>query len=479
MAQSVPYIALSPKAKYGTIAGAGMLWFYHIAYTFSLPVSMPLIMQHYGVMSFYAILTAVSALLQCIITPLGGKLGDQFGRRRVCLIAGAIRVALLIGCAIPTSGTLFFLFTAIGGGVGGMLFSLPHSILSDVTTLEERPLWFGLFGTINGVAMVIGLFFGGIIVDAFGPFSLFPITAILGAAALVLLFLFYPNQPAETASPIDWGGTGLLSVTLICLIGWCSLGGIMFDRKSPIGIFMLVAGFLFLFGLIQYERRVPAPLLTPRLFRNRGFVVSFSVQLLIPPMVYLCSSVLILFGQTVLGLSAAVSGTLAMPKNLLFCILPMILGSFLAKDSNRFRLTFFLCGSAICLGSVIAATWTASTPLIGIYLTMLIFGLGTSCQSVSIQPYMHLEMDPQDIGIATAMIQFGSSVGSVLFTAFYTIFYNLKYASAVSAFGEAGIPLAVSQTFSALSLFSAVSGALIAAVAVFLIPKRRKAAAVS
>lgn len=479
MPQSAPYISLPKKQKYGTIAGASLLWFYHIAYTFSLPVSMPLIMQHYGAMAHFATLSAISALLQCLITPLGGKLGDQFGRRRVCLIAGAARIVLLLCCAIPTSGVAFFLLSSVGGAVGGLLFPLPHAIMSDVTTLEERPRWFGLFGAINGVAMVIGLFLGGIIVDIWGPFSLFPLVAVLGAASLLLLFLYYPNRPSETPSPIDWGGIGLLALTLLCLIGWCSFGGAAFARTSLFGLLVLAAGFLFLVLLVVHERRVPAPLLTPRLFRIRSFTVSFSVQFLIPPMVYLCSSMLTLYGQSVLGMSAAASGTLAMPKNLLFCVLPMVLGSLLAKDSRRFRAVFLLCGAAICLGSLACAAWTTSTPLLLIYLTMLIFGVGTSCQSVTIQPYMHLGLEPKDIGIATAMLQFGSSVGSVLFNAFYTIFYNGRYEAAVSTLGEAGVPVAVAETFSALSLFSAVSGALIAAVALFLIPRPGRAQAKS
>lgn len=473
MDQSAAYIALEGKQKYGVIAGASLLWFYHIAYTFSLPVSMPLIMRHYDAMAHFATLSAISALLQCLVTPLGGKLGDQFGRRRVCLTAGVVRIALLLCCSIPTSGEVFFLLSSVGGAVGGLLFPLPHAIMSDVTTLEERPRWFGLFGTINGVAMVIGLFLGGIIVDAWGPFSLFLPISVIGAAALVLLFLFYPNRPADTPSPIDWGGIGLLALTLVCLMGWYSFGGTAFPRTSPLGLSLLAAGFVFLALLIFHERRIPYPLLTPRLFSSRNFTVSFSVQFLIPPMVYLCSSMLTLYGQSVRGLSAAASGTLAMPKNLLFCFLPMVLGSALAKDRGRFRGVFLLCGGTICLGSLCMAAWTANTPMLLIYLTMMIFGVGTSCQSVSIQPYMHLGLDPADIGIATAMLQFGSSVGSVLFNAFYTIFYNSRF-EAAAALGEAGTAIAVSETFTALALFSAASGALIAAVAIVMVPRRRK-----
>ena len=55
-------------------------------------------------------------------------------------------------------------------------------------------------------------------------------------------------------------------------------------------------------------------------------------------------------------------------------LLPSVLGTWLGRDFRRFRTIFFLCGATTALGSFISATWNISTPILAIYLTMLLFG---------------------------------------------------------------------------------------------------------
>lgn len=164
-----------------------------------------------------------------------------------------------------------------------------------------------MFGTINGVALVVGLLCGGLIVDYLGPFSIFTLTTVPGAASFVLLMKFYPNRPAKAAPAIDFPGIALLGGCLVCLLGWCSLGGIVFQRGSALGVALLAMGLLLGVLLFWREKQAPDPLIDLTLFRRRHYAVSFAVQMLIPPMVYLCSSVLVLFGQSVMGLSATAS----------------------------------------------------------------------------------------------------------------------------------------------------------------------------
>ena len=77
--------------------------------------------------------------------------------------------------------------------------------------------------------------------------------------------------------------------------------------------------------LARYERWVQkTPVATYSFFRNRGFTMSFLTHMMLAPMSVPCSSVLALFSQVSLGLSTTVSSTLAMPKNLLLCILPSL-----------------------------------------------------------------------------------------------------------------------------------------------------------
>lgn len=473
-ASASPYIPLEPAAKRGTLIGVSLLWLYNLLFGFTMPVVFPSIMAHYDMMAYLAILGGLSSLFSCLVTPIGGKLGDRFGRRRVCLLAGYLRLILMAFCAIPTSGPVFITVYSVGSFAGGLLNAYPATILSDVTTAEERPKWFGVFGTINGASLLIGLLGGGLIVDYLGPFSTFWFFAPWGLAAMVLITLYYPNRQADERSPLDYGGIILLGLGLAGVLSWCAFGDDLFPRFSAAGLALLLGGIaLLLLLLCWYERRVSDPLIDLTLFQNRNFSMSFSAHLLIAPMMCLCSSVLILFGQMSLGLSATVSGTLALPKNLLFVIVPTFLGAWVARDQSRFRVTFLGCGAAVAAASALASAWGTSTPLWAIYPVMLIFGIGTCCQAVSIQPYMQMAMEPQRMGIAAALLLFANSAGVAIFNAFYNIFYNGKYTQAMALGGGPHLAEAISRVFSAMAVLSCVSGLLLVVITLLLIPRRK------
>lgn len=469
-----PYIPLKPKAKRGVILGTCFLWFYNLLFGFTMPVVFPSLMTHYDMMAYYAILGGISSLFSCLITPIGGKLGDRFGRRRVCMVAGYIRLILMMFCAIPTSGPVFLVVYSAGNFAGGLLNAYPSAILSDVTVPEERPRWFGLFGTINGASLLIGLLGGGLVVDHLGPFNVFWFFAPWGVAGLVLLTVFYPNRPARETKPIDWGGIALLAVGLTCILAWCAFGGSYIDRGSIFGVALLVVGILVIVLLLFYERHPADPLIDLRLFRNLNFAMSFSCHLLIAPMMCLCSSVLALFGQMSLGLSATASGTLALPKNILFLILPTFFGAWIARDQRRFRTAFLGCGIAISVASVLASLWSANTPVWTVYAVMLIFGVGTSFQAVSIQPYMQIAVEPQEMGIAAALLMFANSIGVAVFNAFYNIFYNAKYSAAMALGGGSHLAQAIAETFSSMAVLSAVCGVVLIGVTLLLIPRKKR-----
>lgn len=459
--QTFPYIKLKSGDQKKVIAGAGLLWFYNLLFGFTMPVVLPSLMEYYGMMAYYAILGGVTSLVSCIVTPIGGKLGDRFGRRRVCLLAGYLRLALMLFCAIPTNGPVFFTVYVLGNLVGGFLNAFPATILSDVTTPDERPRWFGIFGTINGAALLIGLLGGGIIVDLLGPLATFLFFAPFGLFALILLTQYYPNAPSSACTALDRGGMVLLGFGTAAVLAWCAFGDMLFSRGSVPGLVLLIGGLALLVVLFWYEQRVKAPLFNLRLFRDSHFTMSFSTHLLIAPMMCLCSSVLALYGQVGLGLSATVSGTLALPKNILFFLLPSLLGTWISRNQNRFRTAFLVCGSAITVASLLSASWGTSTSVITIYLVMLLFGIGTSCQSVCIQPYMQMTVSPSDMGVAAAMIQFANSVGVVIFSACNNIVYNARYAQAMQLGGSEHLAQAVAETFSLMSLLSAGSGIII------------------
>jgi len=98
-------------------------------------------------------------------TPLWGKLGDLYGRKR--LFQGAI-VIFLIGSVlsgISQNMIELIVFRALQGLGGGGLIVTAQALIADVVAPRERGRYQGLFGAVFGVTSVVGPLLGGFFVD--------------------------------------------------------------------------------------------------------------------------------------------------------------------------------------------------------------------------------------------------------------------------------------------------------------------------
>jgi len=468
------YIPLEGKAKRGALAGMYLMWAYRILFAFITPVTLPVVMEGYGMMGLYAIQAGLASLLGCITVTIGGKLGDRLGRRKVMLWMGYPLVILSGLCTFHLPGPVFFVVYIVSRFFEGILSAYPITILADLSSTVERPRLVGIYSTINAVGLIVGMLMGGVIADYMDPFLGFAFCTPVGVLGLVLLTLYYPNKPSSEPVPIDKVGTLLMSCGVSCILVWCFFGGVLFPRVSALGIGLLVAGAVLLVALFLVERRIQDPVFDLKLFRERPFTQSFLACLLISPMPSFCSTAIILFGSLGLGLSSTITSTLALPKNLVFCFLPTLLSAWLGKDFRWFRPIFLLCGATTAVGCAIAFFWDVSTPVLAIYLTMMLFGVSTSCQATTIQLNIQVYLPQEKMGVAAAMVSFGGSIGSVLFNAVYNIVYNAKYAWAEEMGGGIYLSQAVIEVFTAMAVLTGACGLLIVIHTLLLVPREKK-----
>ncbi len=413
------------KSRFAKV-GVCVLYLYSMLYTFALPVMYPSMLSQYGLMPYYALFGAISIAMSCISTPVGGKLCDMIGRKRLFRITGTARLILMFLCGIKTTPLLFSILYLTSSFITGFMYAIPLAIVSDITTAEERPKYYGYFGAITGVSLLAGILFSGVITDLFGACSMFFIFIPILLAALILIEYGY-QEPARPKGNLDWAGVALMAICLGAIVALCNFAGTLFAWLSWISgvLIILIAASFIVF--LRHEKHISDPLLDLAIFTDKNFCLSFLCGFLIAPMVNLCSGYLVFYGQVALGVSSTVSSTLALPKNILYFVLPTFLGIWVSKKLKRYKLAFLGCGALIALAGALSSTWGTSTKLIFIYLVMIVYGLATCCQSISLQPYMQLTIPAERVGIAASLISFSTTLGSTLISAVNTVYFNSRY----------------------------------------------------
>ena len=129
-----------------------------------------------------------------------GFLADHFGHRLNWLIlagcSAAASVMAIIASNILLYGLVFFFMacTATLQGISRL------SLLAELCTEAERPLYIAFVNTITAPAVFVGILFGAI-ARWFGYASVFALAALLAAAAFLWIY-FYVQEPREMGAKI-------------------------------------------------------------------------------------------------------------------------------------------------------------------------------------------------------------------------------------------------------------------------------------
>ncbi|MFF4715424.1 MFS transporter [Streptomyces eurythermus] len=241
---------------------------------------------------------AVTATLlaAAVATPVAGRLGDMFGKRRMLLVSLVLLVAGSAVCALSDRLVPMVAGRALQG-LAAAVVPLGISIMRDELPPEKLAGSTALMSASLGVGGALGLPAAAFIADHYDWHVLFWTSASLGVVAAVLVLGLVPESEVRTGGRFDLAGALGMAVGLVALLLAVSKGADWgWGSGTTLGLFALAVVVLVAWGF--FELRTARPLVDLRttarrqvLFTNLASIAfgfsMFAMSLVLPQLLQL------------------------------------------------------------------------------------------------------------------------------------------------------------------------------------------------
>jgi EmrB/QacA subfamily drug resistance transporter len=353
-------------------------------------------------------------LTASVATPLLGKLGDQYGKERMLVVALSIFLLGTIGGAFAWNIGSLIAFRAISGA-GGAVFPLSFGIIRDEFPPEKVKVGIGLLSAVFGVGGGLGIVLSGLIVDHLSWRWLFVAGAIPVAASILLVHKYVPESPIKSRTRVDVPGAILLAGALVSLLVALTEGE-NWGWTSARFVGLMATSAALLAGWIAVELRVPEPMVDMRMMRDRpvlltnvtaliaGFAM-FGTFVLVPQFVSAPESSGYGFGA-----SPTVAGLYLVPASIVMLFAGPVAGVFGRRYGSKWPLAFGM--GLVAVAALALAAWHDEPA--HLIVAMALLGAGVASAFAAMAALITESVKPTETGIATGMNTVMRTVGGVV-----------------------------------------------------------------
>lgn len=344
------------------------------------------------------------------LQPIGGRIGDRYGRRRLMLGALAYFGLASIGASFAQGLVPLAFFRLQQALAGALIVPNGLGILRRVAG-ERAGMHFGLIGAITGAAASFGPLIGGVLVAVDWRF-VFLVNVPLVAIAFVLSLANVPDEEGHAETRFDVPGVVALALILSGAAWVLTSVPQGIDAGLVLGTaFVLAAGVLF----VRYESGLADPALPPRLFLVREFTAAniaiaasnttlYATLLAIPALLASDAGSAVQTGVALFALSAAT----------------IVLGPFVGALIDRFGAKWppAFGGLLIAAGSVATGAVLGHMDFALLLISLLVMGAGVSftfpatrVAAVDASPQRYAALAS---GVVSTSRYFGGMVGAIV-----------------------------------------------------------------
>ncbi|MFC0438855.1 MFS transporter [Kutzneria buriramensis] len=264
-------------------------------------------------------------LAGAVATPVVGRLGDLYGKRRMLLVSLVLLVAGAVVAALSDTLVPMIVGRALQGLAAGVI-PLGISIMRDELPAERLGSATATMSASLGVGGALGLPAAAFLAENTDWHVLFWTAAGLGVLVTVLVSTCVPESSTRARGRFDLVGAAGLSAALVCLLLAISKGAAWgWTSGVTLGLFSAAAAVLLLWG--WWELRTASPLVDLRTTARRQVLLTnltsavfafamFAMSLVLPQILQLPAAT----GHG-LGQSLLVTGLVLVPSGLVMLMI--------------------------------------------------------------------------------------------------------------------------------------------------------------
>ena len=365
---------------------------------------------------------------------VAGRLGDQFGRRRMFMAGAAIFAVGSLVASQASSVPMLFIGWSLLEGIGAALM-LPSTLalLSENFRGRYRPIAFAMWGSVAGAAAAVGPLLGGWLTEYHSWRWAMAINIVVAALALIFITRLVAESRAPSAErkfdplgvALATGGVFLVTFAVIesQRYGWWQrLQSGPFGLELPGGLsivpFGLLLGVLLLVVFARREMRIERsggdPLFRFSLLRVSSYRLGLAAQTALSLGEMGVILALSIYLQTELHLSAFRTGVALVPLAVAALLVGGVSGPLAAKVGPAKVVTLGLALEACGAGGVFLVGNNSGSAN-ALIVPLALYGLGLGMASAQLTN-VTLSQVPHDLtgsasGATSTVRQLGSALG--------------------------------------------------------------------
>ena len=383
--------------------------------------------------SSIATITLIYNLSVAASAPIGARLGDIYGRKKMAVITLLFEIIGAVMAAFSTNLIAFLIALVVWGAANGFDETYYNGIICDLFHVKDRIRFLAISNSFNAAAVIIGGVVFGYFIDKMGTKN-----ALLAAAGLLFLsWLFLmlrcPDiKPDCTDKSLDWFGSVFAPLVIVPFCVVLSTGGNQIPWGSPLVPILILVSFASAVLLYKGEKKIENPIIDFRLFKLKYFlpvIVLMAFNKLQAPI----TTYIMIYGNFTLHYSAAQVGSTQILTLIPFFVSPII-GRWLAR-TQKFKLSFTIFSVLLTLQCVLMFLFVR--PEMNYLTFLLLRGIGNVASVFVMGPsiaYIGIITPEKERGIGIGLYTSLTYLANTVFTSGGGLLYNAFNADISIAF---------------------------------------------